>query len=1760
MKLIIKTIAVMAGFLCAGLTKTHAVEFDVSPSGNDTNSGTAAQPFQTIARARDAVRSLVADSGLPAGGVDVLLHSGKYALTNVFTLTPQDSGQPGSTIRYRAAAGETPVITSATTLTGWQLYTNYFDPSLQAAATGHVWMASIPVGWRFHFLYLDGQPQPVARLSKTNVWSLWPTPVAIGSIGPGGQPLTLTAGLLTNVPTNGDLEMNLLPVNYWNTISVLTGINPTNSTCLRQSKNPTTFWTNSFQNAAGNYNLQNALKFLTQPGEWCVDSAAGKVFFWPPGDTLSGHNVWAPGLYRLIQTTNDDETLVHDIEFQGLTLTCTDRLPEDQWPDNWTKRQAELPDAMLYLQGVANCTIDGDTFSYSGSYCVALQNYAQGVSILGNEMAYPGCGGVQLQGYGPGTNDVNKYNLIQRNYIHHTGSGGYLHSAAVTLYQSGYNDISLNWIDTVPYCGISICGSAWSGYVAGTIPGAWDAYGNSQAQFNTRWNELPNGTNSTFTQWGFKPYLYSNTNRMSNNILTGYMSTMSDGGGLYSWSCGLGNLWENNLLQRTNANASGQIYTFIIYMDNYTDWATISNNVCWNTSSYNTFDNGNTDNTWVNNVVSATKPANYDLRLQQIAAQACGAGGWLNCPANVTFPSTASSPTPSPNQNNVAWQLTLTWAVPCNNYQQDLYFGTNAVAVANATTNASEYQSRLSSASYTPGTGLLPNTTYYWRVDEVVAGTNVATGTVWSFTTMPPPLVWNGNLNGTWDIAATANWKSNGVAAVYFDGNPVQFDDAASGATTVSNTVAVSPISIIVSNVTKNYTIGGSAISGSGTLTKAGGGTLTLSGANTYTGNTYVNAGQMILASPFAYTSALNTIGTGAVLVITNAANGNLSPNTTYAGAGVLRKNGAGTVGNNNFAVHIYLSAGGVIDWTAGDFNMGGVQSELLLNYGGLNIAAGATFHISDPAWQVDWLTGGGEVNNAYNNTTPTLTVGVAGTANNPTYGVINNTATFSGVIGYSETYNTVSVSSMSLVKVGAGTQILAGTNGYTLATTISGGTLKIGGAGLLGGGGYPGAITNNAAFIYNSSAAQTLSGVISGPGTLTQGGPGTLTLSGANNYSGVTTVMAGKLVISSAQTGTGAINVNDGAALGVTISGASQLSPAILAEGSSAGPMTNEFTGLISTTVAPVNVGTLTLKGTTVINVVSGTFAAGQSYPLISYATISGAGNFVLGALPAGVSATVVTNNNTIALNVSATPAFVWVGNVNGTWDITTTANWKTNGVAAKYLDGSRAVQFDDTASTFAVSNAATVSPAGIVVNNAAHAYTIGGSAIGGSGALVKSGANALTLASTANTFSGPITVQGGTLILSNFPVSGNGGTAVAGAAINLSSGATLTVNYASGVTKALSSLTGGGTFNLVGAGTYDPIYCGGTAQTMALSSGALWHVVSGTARLGYGYAAHWINNQASLTVDSGATFNLWDHVNDGNGICFDALNGAGIITETEGQANTLYLGVANGSGTFAGTLTDAGGANTLTLVKAGTGTQTFTGTNSYTGTTTVSNGMLLVNGVIGGGAVTVAGGTLGGTGVINGAVTVQGGGVLAPGTNSLGTLTVSNSLTLGGGTQMKLSLHASAATNDVLRCSGTVNFGGALVLTNIGTNALVVGNKFTLFRAAARTGAFASITWPALAPGLGWTNSLLLDGSVAVVPAVNTTPINLNFAFGGGQLTLNWPADHTGWRLQAQTNNLNLGLGTNWSDVAGATVTNQMNLPVTPANPAVFYRLVFP
>ena len=78
--------------------------------------------------------------------------------------------------------------------------------------------------------------------------------------------------------------------------------------------------------------------------------------------------------------------------------------------------------------------------------------------------------------------------------------------------------------------------------------------------------------------------------------------------------------------------------------------------------------------------------------------------------------------------------------------------------------------------------------------------------------------------------------------------------------------------------------------------------------------------------------------------------------------------------------------------------------------------------------------------------------------------------------------------------------------------------------------------------------------------------------------------------------------------------------------------------------------------------------------------------------------------------------------------------------------------------------------------------------------------------------------------------------------------------------------------------------------------------------------------------------------------------------------------------------------------------------------------------------------------------------------------------------------------------------------------------------------------------------------------IPQPSLSPLILGMLATNGQLQLNWPADHLGWRLQLQTNSTGLGLSTNWFPYSGSVSTNQILLPISTTNGSVFFRLTYP
>jgi hypothetical protein len=94
---------------------------------------------------------------------------------------------------------------------------------------------------------------------------------------------------------------------------------------------------------------------------------------------------------------------------------------------------------------------------------------------------------------------------------------------------------------------------------------------------------------------------------------------------------------------------------------------------------------------------------------------------------------------------------------------------------------------------------------------------------------------------------------------------------------------------------------------------------------------------------------------------------------------------------------------------------------------------------------------------------------------------------------------------------------------------------------------------------------------------------------------------------------------------------------------------------------------------------------------------------------------------------------------------------------------------------------------------------------------------------------------------------------------------------------------------------------------------------------------------------------------------------------------------------------------------------------------------------------------------------------------------------------------------------------------------------------------------------------SSVNANGQSADSAPVSTRPIasappRLDYNLSGSELKFAWPTDHIGWRLEAQTNSLDAGLGSNWFTISGAVGTNQMTIPIGAFSGIVFFRLAFP
>ncbi len=703
-------------------------------------------------------------------------------------------------------------------------------------------------------------------------------------------------------------------------------------------------------------------------------------------------------------------------------------------------------------------------------------------------------------------------------------------------------------------------------------------------------------------------------------------------------------------------------------------------------------------------------------------------------------------------------------------------------------------------------------------------------------------------------------------------------------------------------------------------------------------------------------------------------------------------------------------------------------------------------------------------------------------------------------------TFDNVISGSGQVVKSGDDALTLSGNNSYTGGTLISGGTLVASNVDALG----SGDVTDNATLEMNTGG--DFDNAISGSGQVVKSGDETLTLSGANSYTGGTTISGGTLIATNVNAlGTGAID--NRASLLLDASG--QFTVTDLTTESGGNTEIGAGSTLQATTLTQKSDSTLTINLNS--NTVDPVIHAASQVSLAGTLDITGVGD-VLDSDPASTddldTFTLIASDKTIAgdfekLTVAGMDAdladFITVdGRIDDTgkqYELTTALTW--------YADRDDAVT--DAHGTFNLTNADGSFAVNTVLENV-DATLDPDSATGWDGtSLIKQGAGTLIL-NAENTYTGGTTISGGTLVATNVDALGSGDV-TDNATLELNTGGTFD-NAISGSGQVVKS--GDDVLTLSGANSYS----GGSL----ISGGTL--VATNVEALGTGD----VTNNAVLELNTGGTF---DNAISGSGQVVKS----GDETLTLSGANSYTGGTLISGGTLVASNVEALGTGDVTdnavlelntggdfdnaisgsgqVVKSGDETLTLSGSNTYTGGTLISGGTLVAsnvealgtgdvtndavlelntggdfdNAISGSGKVEKSGDgtlTLSGSNTYRGGTTISGGTLLASNVEALGTGDVTNNATL--------ELNTGGDFDNAISGSGQVVKSGGDTLTLSGNNSYTGGTLIS-------DGTLVASNVEALGSGnIDNYASLQLNASGQFVTANLTTHDNATTAIGAG------------------------------------------------------------
>jgi hypothetical protein len=533
---VVAVIVAVLGSLAFSAELAHAqLTLHVTPGGNYKGTGAADSPFATLEQARDAVRALKGRTGLPAGGVRIVLHGGTYRIERPLILTAEDSGTAEAPVVYAAAPGQTPIVSGGRVISGFRRNPDGSWSTTVDAARNHRWV--------FRQVFVDNRRYILARSPNAGQFFVR-KPVLQGDIETKGEwagksktAFGYFAGDLRAWPNLEDVNLKLYF--SWNS-----GLYPLKSvdekTYVATLAGPAVW---PMPRSGGQcYVVENHPGALDAPGEWQLDRTTGRLTIIPfAQENIGQMTVVAPLAEHFVLGQGDPEhgRFLEYVRFEGISFQ------HGAWslpPEGHGDPQAESTlDAALQFDGARHVAIERCEVAHVGNYAVWFRHGCVANRVAADHFHDLGGGGARIGVHTePAAAMLSCENVVDNNFIH---DGGHIHPGAVGICVgfAHHNTISHNEVCDFRYTGISL---GWT------------------------WDIVRSGTRDNIVEY---------------NHVHHVMRVLEDGGGIYSLGLTPGSVIRNNHIHHVGRCEDSVGHG--VYLDGGSSGVLVENNLVHDTGA-----------------------------------------------------------------------------------------------------------------------------------------------------------------------------------------------------------------------------------------------------------------------------------------------------------------------------------------------------------------------------------------------------------------------------------------------------------------------------------------------------------------------------------------------------------------------------------------------------------------------------------------------------------------------------------------------------------------------------------------------------------------------------------------------------------------------------------------------------------------------------------------------------------------------------------------------------------------------------------------------------------------------------------------------------------------------------------------------------------------------------------------------------------------------------------------------------------------------